>query len=573
MLQKKHAEAERRRNQREKELSESINTKGESIAVQESKLKELEEKCEKVNADNAKLVDNEVEIYLKARSAAMNEMSADIRGIVDDARNASGESSSVVDEIRTVWETETNRITAQEKLCITLNNELSALLTTLDTKQNITEEEKNNLEQQKSDLEKNFDLAKVGLEECYNNKAKSLAKYEHDFKNRYEIICWERSKSLAKANERKERVENEKREHESSLQEAEGLLDEVKTKYYNALSEENEKIANERMKVDQAKKDAIKQSIKDQREFNDKVQQYRELLTKSQEKINTKKSDMEGMRAKLTELMKSKSDSSKAQADLLRTELNDKIEDVHELEKNHDVIRTEEEKVVQNLLEELNKKKRQNEIDMQTSENILIEFEKNSREKILLLQEEVDMFEKTVIQCRSDIDRDAEKIKEITKLHEGENTKLDTDLLYVGYLLEKDLAKDADSAKLETVLKSKSTLEQLTEKYREQIESIKQVTDKNWKPLVEGREEAQVVLEDLIRTRGIAEVTLAELKEQFKQERKAEQEEIDRLREKLEDFEEERKIADECVENEIAGSTKDCDSISINQRLMEEKRK
>ena len=49
----------------------------------------------------------------------------------------------------------------------------------------------------------------------------------------------------------------------------------------------------------------------------------------------------------------------------------------------------------------------------------------------------MDATEKTVLQYRSDIDRSDEKLKEIEKVNETETAKLDTELLYVGYMVEK----------------------------------------------------------------------------------------------------------------------------------------
>ena len=297
------------------------------------------------------------------------------------------------------------------------------------------------------------------------------------------------------------------------------------------------------------------------------------LLTKRQEKINSKKAEMESIRNDLTEAMKGKTDDSKKKADRLRIELNDKIEDIHELEKNHDIVKSEEERVIQNMLNELNDKKKQHEIETQTSENILKEFEQVSREKVLLLQEEVDMAEKSVIQCRSVIERDEGKLKDIDKLHESETAKLDTDLLYVGYLIDKEFPKDSDSEELAGVLESKQTLEELNENYKLKIESIKAETDSTWKPLVESREEAQVVLEDLVRTRGIAEVTLSELKEQFSHERQNELTEIEQLKERLDDLIEEQNLSRSSLEDEVLKDESKDEQVSFNKRLNEEKQK
>ncbi|XP_066931850.1 kinesin-like protein KIF16B [Clytia hemisphaerica] len=570
-LERKHTEAEKKRQQRQKELSESINAKKESITLQEKKLKELEQKCSDVKSNDTTRIENEVHVFMKNRSELMTTMSNDIQKIVTDMRAKSGDSN--IDQIRSVWETETNRIETQEKLCSTLRNELESLNTTLENMGNVTDEDKMNIEQQKSDLERTLKNADVSLEEALNNKAESLAKYGQDYKNRYEFICWEREKVTGQTHLKKEKINVEKAQHEECFLEAEGVLDEVKTKYYEAVTLENEMISQERLKVDQRKKESIKQSILDQRECNEKVQQYRMLLTKRQEKINSKRIEMESIRNDLTEAMKGKTDDSRKKADRLRMELNDKIEDVHELEKNHDIMKSEEERVIQNMLSELNDKKKRHEIETETSENILKEFEQVSREKVLLLQEEVDMAEKSVIQCRSVIERDEGKLKDIDKLHEAETAKLDTDLLYVGYLIDKEFPKDSDSEELAGVLESKQTLEVLNENYKQKIESIKAETDSTWKPLVESREEAQVVLEDLVRTRGIAEVTLTELKEQFLQERQTELTEIEQLKERLGDLIEEQDLSRSSLEDEVLKDETKDEQVSFNRRLDEEKQK
>ena len=54
----------------------------------------------------------------------------------------------------------------------------------------------------------------------------------------------------------------------------------------------------------------------------------------------------------------------------------------------------------------------------------------------------MDATEKTVLQYRSDIDRSDEKLKEIEKANESETAKLDTELLYVGYMVEKKFQND-----------------------------------------------------------------------------------------------------------------------------------
>ena len=84
------------------------------------------------------------------------------------------------------------------------------------------------------------------------------------------------------------------------------------------------------------------------------------------------------------------------QVEELRVELNDKIEDMHELEKNHEVVKNEEEKVIQNMLQELNTRKQNNEKDAKEADKLLLELEQVSREKILMLQEEVGVYHKSL---------------------------------------------------------------------------------------------------------------------------------------------------------------------------------
>ena len=441
----------------------------------------------------------------------MNKMSDDIRKIVNEARLKTNDSTNI-EQIREVWDTETCRIEKQEKLCSTLRNELESMTATLENIGNITDEDKMKLEQQKSELEKTVSDADAALEEAFNKKAEVLSKFGQDFKNRYEFICWERDKVTSKTTERKSKVEQEKARHEEALFEAEGVLDEVKTKYFQSVALENEKVSRERLKVDQRKKDTIKKSIVDQRECNEKVAKYRSLLTRRQENIYAKKKEMEEMRSELTEAMRGKSEESKRRANELRETLNDRIEDVHELERNHEIVKSEEDRVIQNMLEELKVKKEGHNSESAVSENVLKEFEKMSRERLLLLQDEVNTCEKGSIQCRSDIERDEEKLKDIDKLNESETAKLDTDLLYVGYLIDKEFPKDSDSEELAAVLQSKQTLEELNENYRHRIESIKGESDGTWKPLVDNREQAQVVLEDLVRARGNLSLILVNVK-------------------------------------------------------------
>ena len=269
---------------------------------------------------------------------------------------------------------------------------------------------------------------------------------------------------------------------------------------------------------------------------------------------------------------------------MLRLNLNDKIEDIHELENNLSVVKKEEEKVIQAMLRELNRKKVLNENEAKLSEKLLVEFEKVSREKILLLQEDVDLQEKTVLKCQSNMEKDEEKIKELDKLRDSDSAKLDTELLYIAYLIEKDSSNlpEQNSENLDFIKSSKVALEKINLEYKNNIENIQKDTEASCKNMLNERENSQIVLEDLVRARGITEVTLTELKEQFTLERKEELEQIESLRERLADFEEERNLSNACSENEIRMDTQNHSeengdindsNVSFQEILMKEKHK
>ena len=57
-----------------------------------------------------------------------------------------------------------------------------------------------------------------------------------------------------------------------------------------------------------------------------------------------------------------------------------------------------------------------------------------------------------------------------------------------------------------TITESKTKLEEVYQTYKMNIENVQKESEVVWKPLLDNREQAQVVLENLVRTRGIAEV-------------------------------------------------------------------
>ena len=56
------------------------------------------------------------------------------------------------------------------------------------------------------------------------------------------------------------------------------------------------------------------------------------------------------------------------------------------------------------------------------------------------------------------------------------------------------------------IQESKTKLEEVYQVYKMNIENMQKESEDVWKPLLDNREQAQVVLENLVRTRGIAEV-------------------------------------------------------------------
>lgn len=569
-LQQHHKEAEEKRLQREKELAVNIEQKEQLIETQRNTLTEFEKKCAEVKSENDRNINTEVEQFMIRRGEETTKLNEEIRKVVDATRDENDK--ELLDEIRALWETETNRVAVQENICAEITNDFNASLSLSilePSKRNGDIAEENETEAvclQKEDISKKLSYAHTTLEEMQHNKAKVLKKYEQDYKHRFEFICWEKERALKKVKEKIELCDNEKRSYQESLIDSQSVLDEVKARYFNTVSQENEMLSAERSKFDLRKKELMKKSIEEQQCFNDKVQQYRLLLKKGQENINEKKSETEQLRQELTELMKIKGENVTTKINALRVELNDKIEDMHELEKNHNVVKKEEEKVIQNMLTELNMKKQQNDKDVEMSDKLLLELEQTSREKILMLQEEVDATEKTVLQYRSNIDRSDERLLEIDLSHESDTAKLDTELLYVAYMIEKKFHNDTEGHEYTTIQNSKTKLEDVYQVYKLNLENIQKETDNVWKPLVDNREQAQVVLEDLVRARGIAEVTLTELKEQFESEHKEEVEEIESWRERLADLEEEKNISSFCSENEISDNQMVTENLLLKEK-------
>lgn len=582
-LQKRHVEAEEKRAQREYELIENIERKTALIDVQQNKLHELQTKLNEIVKAKDSLVLQEVETFCQQRSDETTKLSSLVQLIVDKER--AREENFDLEELNSKWKQTTERILTQEKVFATLNSELQFLISQYEQSENISDEKKLELEAKKEELKKNLVSKQSQLEEMYDEKTRTLRKYQQDYKNRFEIMCWEREMIEQKYADRKKLIESDQELHQIEAQDAQTKLDEVKTIHFNAMAEENEKLAAERYKVDQRKKEAMKKSIEDQREFNNKVQQYRSILKTGQDRINTKKKETETIRKELTELMKVKNnDTVKQKIDVLRLNLNDKIEDIHELENNLSVVKKEEEKVIQAMLRELNRKKVLNQNEAELSEKLLVEFEKVSREKILLLQEDVELQEKRVLKCQSNLEKDLDKLKELGKLRDSDSAKLDTELLYIAYLIEKDSSNlpEQNSENLDFIKSSKVALEKINLEYKNNVENIQRDTEASCKNMINERENSQIVLEDLVRARGITEVTLTELKEQFTLERKEELEQIESLRERLADFEEERNLSNACSENEIRMDTQNYSeensdmndsNISFQEILMKEKHK
>ena len=528
-LECQHNDAEIKRKQREKELVDSINEKISLMEDQQSCLNDLLEKCKVIKEENKKNIEQEVKNHLILRSNETSILNNEIRAFIDN----NPLDDNKISELNEIWDAESLKLMQQENTCDFLNNEIKECIFALEKKGNLSDEDKTSLEETKNQLLSKICVEQATLEELYQAKAKVLKKYEHSFLNRYQFLIWERKMLNDKILRKKNMAETELAVLKDVLAEAQSNLDDVKTNFFLVEAEENKKISSERYRVDQMKKTSIKKSIEDQRAFNEKVQQYRALLKKGQDRIDSKSAEIESMRKELTVAMQVKNDNPKIKADL-QENLNSMIEDLHELEKNHVIIKSEEEKIIKNMLEELNNKKMENERDTKMSEKVLSELQNKSHEKILSLKKQVDISENQVHNCDADILKCYEKLNEINKYNDESNAKLDTELLYVAYLVEKEIqGKEEFQDLLKSINTAKLKLEQANKSYTENIENIQNKTEVLWKPLVECRDQAQVVLEDLSCARNVAEITLAELKEQFSVERKIELEEIESLREKL----------------------------------------
>lgn len=180
-LEKRHQEAESRRNLRENELKDSIVQKVSLIETQEIKVKELHVKCDRVITENNDIISGEVELFCVNRSNETRILKHDIRQIVDQKRNRNDSKDEInLEELHIKWLNESNKIQNQEKLCTSLSNELQSFLKDYDSNndKNTSDEEKLQLEQNKEELLQAVNNANTGLEELCHEKAKTLRKFQ-----------------------------------------------------------------------------------------------------------------------------------------------------------------------------------------------------------------------------------------------------------------------------------------------------------------------------------------------------------------------------------------------------------
>nr|XP_047133300.1 kinesin-like protein KIF16B isoform X1 [Hydra vulgaris] len=529
-LEHQHNDAEVKRKQREKELVDSINEKISLIDEQQNCLNDLVEKCKTVKDKNKQSIEQEIKNFFQLRRTETSALDIEINKFI----NTKSLDCTKITELKEVWNGESLKLFHQENICDILKNEIKECIFALDQKATLSNEDKISLEARKSQLLSKACIEQAKLEEVFHSKAKALKKYEQNFLNRYQFLLWEKEAINDKSLQKKNMLDNEIAILKEAMSEAQSQLDEISTKFFEVEAQENEKIASERYKVDQIKKISMKQRIEDQRDFNEKVQQYRNLLRKGQDSIDVKNAEIDLIRKELNAILLTKNEHSKSKAESLQGNLNSMIEDLDELKKNYLILKNEEEKIITNMLGELNNKKAQIENNIKMAERVLNELQNLSSEKINALKKQVNCAENNVFHCEENIAKCNQNLNEINKWYDEANAQLDTELLYVAYLVEKELqGKEEFQDVLSSINVAKLKLEQITKNYSESIENFKKDYEVVSKPLTEAKDQAQVVLEDLLCARNVAEMTLNELREQFSVERKIELEEIYSLKEKL----------------------------------------
>ena len=577
-LEKRHAEAESKRAHREGQLMVEISSKENLILQQQESLDALQGAYKESKDSSDLKVKGMVEHFLDMRTAETARLKVKMKEIIqmekkDLPRREIAEKKL---EMKKIWNEETENVIRQEREVSALQNEVHELIDRFEDQSSISDEGKIEFEKRKMAVEKKINEAVSALQNMQENREKSLSMYRNDYCNRFDLLCWEREMEEENVESKKTQLRGEITEQIDSLEATVDALKKgkdsfeslVKTeenflmKYKSGMSERRLKL-KENCEGMQSNLDAeIRNFQGKDKDLTREIEEERSRLEHLKLEVGRALIDLkhnEGNEEKVLDGVE------KMKQEIVESEV--KLENLDEERRRG---RLTNEEMVQEKLHELNMLNVQFEEEVKYSNKKYTELEQASREKILLQQESVDDAEKQLLQCRNNLDRNEERLQELQKLEEGMIAKADNELLFIAYLLEKDLEEKGKTVEYETFHVCKNNVENIASQYKEEVSKLQKEVDEELQPLVLQREEAQVVLEDLVRSRGISEVALNEVKEQFQVERNEELSSIERLREKLADLEEETSLSLSLGRDEVAHGGH-ADLLNVN-RILEKER-
>ena len=579
-MEERFTESENKRSLRETQLQGELDVKESILKEQKVKLGELESVYKESKEKSDLKIKGLVEHFLDRRTAETARLKVKMKEIIqiENKDICSREIAEKKIEMKNLWHAETEKVAAQEKVFGDLQNELHELMDKFESQSSSSDEDKIEFEKMKQRIEEDLATAVDRTEELHAARERALSTHKGDYRNRFDLLCWEREKEEEKIENKKTYLREQISRQIDWLESTVVILKESKEKYDDLVKIEEEALTKCREDFDQRKATIKANCDRKQNELDKEVRKFQEIdksLTRGIEdgrlKLDTLK--LELGRA-MVDLKHSGDDCSALESNVKAKtkEISDLEGTIKTLDDDRTAKRIENEEKVQEKLHELNMLNVELEEEIAFSSKKYTEMEQLSREKILLQQESVDDAEKQLLQCRNNLDRNEERLQELQKLEEGSNAKADNELLFIAYLLEKDLEEKGKTEEYEAFHNCKNNVENIASQYKEEVSVLQKEVDDQLNPLVLQREEAQVVLEDLLRSRGISEVALNELKEQFCKERSAEIADIDRLKEKLADLEEEASLSMSLERDEIT-HTGHSDLLNINRILEKERQR
>ena len=576
-LEERYSDTEQKRRQREGQLKNEIETKENRIAEHEKTLKELE--ChygdsKQQSDDNIKAM---VEHFLDQRTAETARLKVKMKEIIQSEHQNSTKRDIVKEKIdmKRIWNSEMEKICDQERAVSDLQNEVHEIVNIAENQSSVSDEDKIGFERDKAELEQKLNQAQEALEESYRHKEKSLSAYVSDYRKRFDLLCWEREKEEHKIRNKKDYLRKEIDRQMNTLEETVDVLADKKEKYQHLVTVEEESLRVYKKSIDDGQVKLKAKCEEMQGRLDNVVRSSQETDQSVHVKIEEERAKLDSLNLDVgrstIELNKHTVDDQsavKSRMEETRIEISEVESKLKLLEEERTSTRLESEEVVQETLHALNMLNVEFEQEVKLTNKQYSDREQTSREKILLHQESVDDAEKQLLQCRNNLERNEERLQELRKLDEGVNAKADNELLFTAFLLEKDLQENNKTEQYDTINNCKANVENIANKYKDEVSRLQKEVDEQLKPLVLQREKSQVVLEDLVRSRGISEVAMNELTEQFELERSDQLANIERLREKLADLEEEASLSKSLGRDVVVGCS---DLLNVN-RILEKER-